>query len=83
MSLARCKDHPPMNSRAAAPYTAFALPIGYPETAAVCGRGRCSRAACLWLTDAEQRTHAGGERIFSVDSHAIKVRVEGGLQKRI
>jgi hypothetical protein len=81
MSMARCREHPPQNDRAAAPYTACALPVGYPQTAAICGRGDCRNAALLWLTDAEQETHATGNRIFCLETKSIKVCVQTDLHK--
>ena len=43
MALARCGNHRPRPSR----YGGFALPIGFPNTAAICGRVRCEALARL------------------------------------
>jgi hypothetical protein len=72
MALARCEDHPPTKPEK---YARFALPIGFPRTAAICGRVECQRPARIWLTETETRDHARGMRVFRLDTHTIKVRV--------
>src|SRR3954469_14373633 len=75
MALARCKDHPPDNTRAKSPYTAFALPLGHPNTGLICGRNKCRNAAYLWLNESEQGQYNEGVRIFQVGSLAVKIQV--------
>jgi hypothetical protein len=71
MALARCENHPPRTYR----YRRFANPIGFPETAVICGATRCEAPARIWLDDPEIRDHARGVRIFSPPSQAAKFRV--------
>jgi hypothetical protein len=47
MAIARCDKHTSDGTKHA--YKAFALPLGYPETAAICGREGCEAPARLWL----------------------------------
>jgi hypothetical protein len=75
MALARCKDHPPDNTRTKSPYTAFALPLGHPNTGLICGRNKCRNAAYLWLNESEQGRYNEGARIFQVGSLAVKIQV--------
>jgi hypothetical protein len=72
MALARCETHPPSNPEK---YVRFSLPMGFPETAAICGRVECQRLARILLTEAEIRDHARGVRVFRLDTHTIKVRI--------
>jgi len=72
VALARCENHRPRPFR----YGGFALPIGFPNTAAICGRARCEAPAYIWLTASEARDHARGIRIFTLpNSAATKLRV--------
>ena len=82
MAMARCKLHLPENESAPHPYTAFARPIGYPETAVICGRRDCHSPAYLWLTRSEQVQHKAGLRVFMLRGDTAKVRVSGALTKR-
>lgn len=73
MALTRCEKHPPRGRRHA--YRAYALPAGYPGTAATCGRKGCDEPACLWLDEQERRSHSRGIRIFSIRTNAARLRV--------
>jgi hypothetical protein len=75
MAILLCKDHPPDNTKAKSPYTAFVHPVGYPKTAVICGRKNCQNAAILWLNRAEQNKHKRGIRVFPIGTYAIKIRV--------
>jgi hypothetical protein len=79
MALARCKKHPPDNTRAKSPYTAFAFPLGHPNTGLICGRKDCQNTAYLWLNASEQGRHNQGARIFQVGALAIKIQVLNDL----
>jgi hypothetical protein len=81
MTLARCKNHPPQNDRAKHPFTGFTLPLGYPETAALCGRNKCTEPAQLWLTEGEQVEHTNGTRVFDLGNKILKVRSSDYLRK--
>jgi len=56
-------------------YKAFALPLGYPETAAI----YCEAPARLWLTEPERADHQRGVRIFGIRTRSAKIRVSDEL----
>jgi hypothetical protein len=74
MAIARCEDHP-IQRDTKEPYKAHALPVGFPETAAICGRVGCENPARIWLTPEEIKQHKAGKRVFGVKTHSIRVRV--------
>jgi hypothetical protein len=78
MAIARCDKHTPDGTRHSGikhAYKTFALPLGYPETAAICGREDCEGPARLWLTELECADHQRGVRIFRIRTNAAKIRV--------
>lgn len=74
MAIARCVNHP-ITRETKEPYKLHALPLGYPNTAAVCGRVGCEEPALIWLTPTEVKDHSNGRRVFGVKTHSIRVRV--------
>jgi len=50
-------------------------PVGYPDTAAICGRKGCEYPGLVWLTGEEQAEYQKGRRIFTVPNAAIKIKV--------
>jgi hypothetical protein len=81
MALARCKDHPPHNTRAKSPYIASVAPLK-PCVAVLCGRGKCTNEAFLWLTASEKAQYEQGIRIFEVNTHCVKIRVADKLEPK-
>jgi hypothetical protein len=82
MAIARCDKHTPAGTRHAGikyVYKAWALPLGYPETAAICGREDCEGPARLWLTELECADHQRGVRIFGIRTNFAKIRVSDEL----
>jgi hypothetical protein len=80
MAIARCEKHQPEGTKHT--YKVYALPLGYPETAAICGRVGCEAPARLWLTEPERMDHERGLRIFSIRTHSAKIRVSSGLDSK-
>ena len=76
MAVARCEMHgAPVGSKRA--YGSLPVkPVGFPETAAVCGRTGCAEPAMIWLDADDQRRYNEGENIMPVPNLAIKVRVQ-------
>ena len=66
--LIRCKNHP---SKA---YVHGAKPVGYPNTAAICGR--CDQPGLLLLNEAEWMAYQAGQTDFSFNSNVMQVRAE-------
>ena len=82
MAIARCDKHTPGGTRHAGikhVYEVFALPLGYPETAAICAREDCEGPARLWLTEHERADHQRGVRIFGISTNSVKIRVSDEL----
>ncbi len=75
MALVRCKGcgRPTRNVRV--PYVSHHQPVGYPNTAAICGADGCRNPGLVWLTQSEENDYQGGERIFAFRSATSKVRV--------
>ena len=75
MALVRCIDHgrPGGGKRT---YVISVKPVGYPKTAAICGRSGCQRPGLVWLDEEDKRTYDNGERIVRVPNSAVKIKVE-------
>ncbi|MHB1286757.1 MAG: hypothetical protein ACYCYP_09395 [Leptospirales bacterium] len=74
MAIARCENHP--LSRSGGKYTTNMLPMGFPDSAVICGREDCEQVARIFLTEAENIDYQNGQRIFSYDSRVAKVKVQ-------
>lgn len=79
MALSRCLEaHSPPQGRSNV-YQAYVLPLGYPDTALVCGN--CDRPGAIWLTPEEARAYDSGERAFEGPNAFTKMRAgNNGLQ---
>ncbi|SDR31593.1 hypothetical protein SAMN04515695_4410 [Pseudovibrio sp. Tun.PSC04-5.I4] len=75
MAVVRCKDHAPKGRTRT--YIAHVEPIGYPETAMVCGGKHCSAPGLIWLDEPEKVKYDCGERIFDAFvASAMKMRAK-------
>jgi hypothetical protein len=72
MAIMRCKTHTP--KRAQRNCVAAVEPVGYPETALVCGSTSCEAPAFIWLEDHEKVAFDRGQRIFKSFTATMKVR---------
>ena len=88
MAIVRCQDHPPRNNN----YEIAVKPVGYPDTALICGRGDQDHDEIGWvyLLPDEYEEYQEGKRVFGLwgpdsSSSAAKVRVSDdvvqGLKK--
>jgi hypothetical protein len=77
MAIARCEKHTPSGTKHT--YKTYALPIGHPETAAICDRPECENAARLWLTAEDKAAFLRGARIFNIRTHSAKLCVSDEL----
>jgi hypothetical protein len=68
--LVRCGDHPSKKYRHAV------RPIGYPKTAAVCGRPRCDKVGQVLLSEMEMQGYQSGRTVFGFNNNVMKVEVE-------
>jgi len=74
MALVRCREHPPKGRDG--PYVESVKPIGYPDTAAVCGRPECENPGLLWLKKNDAKAWREGQTVFGVHTHTVKIKVE-------
>jgi hypothetical protein len=75
MALVRCTTHG-QPTRGKRDYVASVKPLGYPETAAICGRTDCRRPGMIWLERSEKDAYDAGLRIFYGETSVMQVRAE-------
>ena len=77
MAICRCALHhsPPIP----ASYVAFVEPIGYPDTAAICGINACQQPGLVWLDAQEVQSYQSGQRVFYLHTRKIQVKVKDGV----
>jgi hypothetical protein len=75
MAIARCQKHGPPTGRTRTFDPAPAEPIGYPDTAVVCGLVECREPGLVWLETQERASYRQGVRVFRIPSFAAKLRV--------
>ena len=56
MAIGRCSEHP-FERVTKEPYNVYAFPLGYPQTAAICGRSGM-RKSSAYLVDARSGSHS-------------------------
>lgn len=77
MALVRCdKKHSPPKRKKKHRYVQAVQPIGYPNTAAICGREGCREPGLVWLNVQESEEYQRGERIFDFQHAGAKIRVQ-------
>lgn len=75
MALVRC-DHHGRPERGIRVYSKSVRPMGFPDTAAVCGRAGCLNPGMVWLDADDAQAYQKGVRIFPVPNAGVKVKVE-------
>ena len=75
MALCRCEAHSPLNNRTNE-YTHWVLPVGYPDTSAMCGDTLCPNPGKVYLTGDEFERFKNGQVIFRFPTNASKVKVQ-------
>ena len=73
MAIVRCRIHKPTGRTRN--YVASVEPVGYPETAMVCGSKTCDAPGLVWLETDEKSAYDRGERIFRAFTDTMKMRV--------
>lgn len=86
MAIVRCQDHPPQNTN----YTIAVEPVGYPDTALICGRNgeQHDEVGWVYLLPEEYKEYQNGRRVFGLwgpesSSSAAKVRVSDETVDRL
>lgn len=86
MAIVRCQDHPPRNTN----YVIAVEPVGYPESALVCGREdkHHDKVGWVYLLSGEYEEYQEGQRVFTLwgpnsSSGAAKVRVSDNSVNRL
>jgi hypothetical protein len=64
MALCRCDACGVDESKSKKDYVAFVNPVGYPNTAMICGKTNCTNPAKVWLDEGEFADYQNGVRIF-------------------
>lgn len=72
MAIMRCEIHHPKGRTRT--YVASVHPVGYPDTALVCGSTDCDAPAFIWLEADEKASYDRGERVFKSFTYTMKVR---------
>ena len=74
MAISRCLGHVPHGRTRN--YTMHVRPVGYPNTALVCGSKECCEPGLIWLEDFEADAYRNGERIFMAFTTTMKMKAE-------
>jgi hypothetical protein len=75
MALVRCENHGWPEGRTRT-YIRSVEPIGFPETAAICGRHGCENPGLIWLEPQEAAGYEAGQRVFHSESSTMRVRAK-------
>jgi len=73
MALVRCALHRPVGIKRT--YVRSVEPVGYPDTAAVCGSSHCTEPGLVWLDEKDAVAYEAGERLMKLPNEGIKIRV--------
>ncbi len=85
MAIARCKECSPPKTRAGGHIYELAVhPLGYPNTASICGIKGCENPSLIWLNlqDNEKDDYEAGRRIFGLKTNSTKVKVSDFVEYR-
>jgi len=73
--LCRClRGHSWPAGRNGRKYVGYAIPIGYPQTSAICGL--CNDPAVVWFDEKEISSYEQGNRIFEGPNKFVKIKVD-------
>lgn len=77
MALVRCHDHYPNPNMTERNYVVAVEPVGYPRTAAICGRkGRGhNEPGHVLLHESEYEQYQQGQRVFDPNTGSVDIRV--------
>lgn len=75
MALVRCTKHGRPKGRTR-DYVAHVKPVGYPDTAAICGLHECEDPGLIWLEQHELDLYRSGQRVFYGESSVMKAKAD-------
>lgn len=75
MALVRCEKHGRPKGRTRN-YVGSVRPVGFPNTAAICGLHGCDNPGLIWLEQAELDCYRRGQRVFFGESSVMKARAD-------
>lgn len=74
MALGRCLTSHAWPKGKKTDYIGYVQPVGYPDSALICGIPECNRPAVIWLDVNEEESYKEGNRIFRGPSHFTKMK---------
>ncbi len=80
MALARCKQCGKPKGRTKS-YIRSVNPVGFPDTAVICGSSACENPALIWLDENETQAFIIGQTVFEFPTAAMKVQVTGDKEE--
>lgn len=78
MALCRCLEKHKWPKGINKEYIAYVKPIGYPNTALICGRKGCENPAVIWLERNDIKNYHEGQRIFKGQTNVLKMKADDG-----
>ena len=74
-------EHHPRSNRTE--YIAYLFPVGYPNSALICGIKNCEKNGLIWINRNEMSDYEEGERIFSGLTSVVKMKADdSGIHKK-
>lgn len=74
MAISRCPRHKPTGRTRA--YVAALEPVGYPDTAIICGSKECLEPGLVWCEAHEKSAYDAGERVLQAFTATMKFKVK-------
>ena len=74
MALCRCIQQHGWPIGRTAEYIGYVLPVGYPETALICGRS--DNEGVIWLNNVEVSSYEKGQRIFNGPNNFTRMKAD-------
>ena len=74
MALVRCEQCGIKGTKRT--YVESVEPVGFPDTAVICGTTRCTNPGLVWLEAHEWEEYQSGRRIFKPPSASVKFKVK-------
>lgn len=85
MVLVRCEEHYPDPNRTQNDYVIAVEPVGYPNSAAICGREGRSHddIGYVLLHESEYERYKQGQRVFDPNTASVDIRVEDEVAEEL